>query len=106
MKQATELMHRNLGRAVKALRTLMKLDQPEFAEEIKKEGLRTGLRLDVGRETVSRWEHGQRAPSPAHRMALSKIAAKNRHEDLAELFRAPISAWKLVVQVSGWMKED
>jgi hypothetical protein len=40
---------------------------------------------------ISKWEHGIDGPSPSHRMALAKIAAKHGHTDLAAIFRAPIA---------------
>jgi len=35
-------------------------------------------------------------------MVLARIAAKHGHEDLAELFRAPVMAWRLV----GLIKDE
>ena len=40
--------------------------------------------------TISRWERGMRAPSPAKLAMLARIAAKYRYPDLAAIFRAPL----------------
>jgi DNA-binding transcriptional regulator YiaG len=99
VKRATEAMHATLGRAVRELRSRMKLSQLEMAALITKHGSATHP------ETVSKWERGVDGPSPAKRFALAKIASGASSEDLAELFRAPIIAWRLVGRVLPWEAE-
>jgi transcriptional regulator with XRE-family HTH domain len=74
---------------------------------ISRHGGRVGLMPAPSQETISRWENGEQAPSPAYRMALARVAAKYKTtEDLAELFRAPISAWRLVGHVKLGLRKD
>ncbi len=84
----------------------MQWGQADLACEISKQGLWAQAGTEPNRETISRWEHGQQAPSPVHRMALAKVATKYKHEDLAELFRAPISSWRLVGTVKFGLKDE
>jgi hypothetical protein len=96
MKRTTEAMHKGLSRAVIELRARMRWGQTDLAKEISRQGVRAKVTLTPDQGTISRWERCESAPSPQHRMVLARIASKNGHEDLAELFRAPISAWRLV----------
>lgn len=66
----------------------------ELAHGIDKHGAR---KTDHG--TISRWERGVESPSPGHRAALAKIAAKHKHDGLADIFRAPTIAWRLVARL-------
>ena len=93
-------MHRGLSRAVLDLRARMRWGQTELADEISKGAARLGLNIKPNQVCVSRWENGETAPSQQHRMVLARIAGKNGHEDLAEFFRAPVSAWRLVGYVN------
>ena len=96
VKRTTEAMHRGLGRAVAELRARMRWGQVDLAHHISRHGSRVGLTLAPAQEMISRWERCEQAPSPVYRTALAKLAAEYGHDDLAELFRAPISAWWLV----------
>lgn len=87
-------MHVGLSSAVCELRKRMEWSQAELAHAIDKHCART---TDPG--TVSRWERGIESPSPAHRMALAKIAAKHKHDGLADIFRGSITAWRLVARL-------
>ncbi len=99
-------MHRGLSMAVVELRTRMQWGQADLAREIRKQGGRANTGTKPNRETISRWEHGQQSPSPEHRMALAKIAMKYKHEDLAQLFRMPMSAWRIVGTVKFGLKNE
>ena len=94
MRKTTEAMHTGLGSAVCELRRRLQWSQVELAHAIDKHGART---TDHG--TVSRWERGVEAPSPGHRTALAKIADKHKHEGLGDIFRASITAWRLVARL-------
>jgi transcriptional regulator with XRE-family HTH domain len=83
-------MHAHIGRAVHELRRRLAWSQEELAAAISKHGQHTHA------SAVSRWERGVETPYPEKRSILAKIAAKDEHEDLAALFRAPIVAWRLV----------
>ena len=96
VKPTTDAMHRGLSKAVLDLRARMRWGQMDLAEQIGKHGGRAGRMLAPSQEVISRWENASQAPSPAYRVVLGNIAAKHKHDDLAELFRAPISAWRLV----------
>ena len=83
-------MHRGLGKSVLELRARMHWGQEDLA-------LRLGEIMEApDRFVISRWENCSQAPSPIYRVALARIAAKHKHDDLAETFRAPRSAWRLV----------
>ena len=99
MKKTTEAMHRGLSRAVLELRARMRWGQADLALQIAMHGGRAGRMLPPSQEVISRWENAAQAPSPEYRRVLGNIAAKHRHDDLAETFRAPISAWRLVGHV-------
>ncbi len=105
VRRTTDAMRRGLGRAVVELRARMRWGQAELAEQISRHGGR-GRLLVPSQEVISRWENGTQAPSPAYRLALGRVAAKHGHEDLAELFRAPISAWRLVGHVRLGLEGD
>lgn len=107
MKKTTEAMHRCLGRAVVELRARMRWGQEDLAQQISRHGGRAGLMLGPSVGMISRWEHGEQAPSPAYRMALARIAAKDKAtEDLAELFRAPMISWQLVARLDLGSAKD
>lgn len=107
VNKATEAMHRGLGRAVGQLRARMQWGQADLAKEINKHASRMNIVLTPDQGTISRWESGDKAPSPRHRMVLARIAAKHKAtEDLAEIFRAPVSAWRLVGTVKVMLKDD
>ena len=91
-KTTTDAMHLGLGRAVVDLRARLHWGQEDLADAMHKQD----KTLTPDRITVSRWERGEHAPSETHRLALARIAAKHEYDDLVELFRAPISAWRLV----------
>lgn len=99
-------MHRGLSRAVVDLRARMRWGQEDLADEITKVAAKMGVPITPNRICVSRWENMETAPSQQHRMVLSRIAAKNGHEDLAEFFRAPVSLWRLVGYVEAGLTED
>jgi DNA-binding transcriptional regulator YiaG len=101
LKKTTEVMHNWLGRAVNELRQRLECSQEELARAIGKHGGKTTDHM-----TVSRWERGIEAPSPIKRMALGKIAAKHGHEELADVFRAPTSAWRLVARLNCCQKRQ
>ena len=100
MKKTTEAMHRGLSEAVIDLRARMEWSQEFLANEMCKVATRTGIEISPTRRCVIRWESMETAPSSEHRMVLARIAARHKKtEDLAELFRAPVSAWRLVGHV-------
>ena len=86
------LMQRSLGIAVNKLRERRDWDQSHLAYEIHRLGRHL---LAPAQSTISRWEKGQHPPSRAHLLALMKIARNREAHDLAEIFRAPASAWTL-----------
>jgi transcriptional regulator with XRE-family HTH domain len=89
-------MQKGLGKAVVDLRAALRWSQEDLAHEITRV-TRSGARLHPTQDRISRWETGDAAPSQEYRAALAKIAAQSKKtEDLAELFRAPVSAWRLV----------
>ena len=90
MKYTTELMHAEIGRASCELRRRLEWSQEQLAEAMTKGGQYTHP------ITVSRWERGVDSPCPEKRFMLAKIAQGKRQEDLADLFRAPMCAWRLV----------
>ena len=94
-------MHTWLGRAVNELRQRLEWSQEELGHAIGKHG---GHATDY--MTVSRWERGIEAPSPVKRVALGKIADRHRQEDLADIFRAGTSAWRLVARLDSWQKRE
>jgi hypothetical protein len=107
LKRTTDAMRRGLGRAVVDLRARMRWGQTDLADEISKGAARRGLTIKPNQVCVSRWENCETAPSQQHRMVLAKIATKNGRQDLAEFFRAPVSAWRLVGYVKlGLMKDE
>ena len=93
MKDTTELMHAEIGRAICELRRRLEWSQEQLAQAMTKNGEYTHP------VTVSRWERGVDSPSPEKRMVLTRITHGKGHEDLADLFRAPISAWRLASYV-------
>ncbi len=84
----------------------MRWGQKDLACEISKHGVRAKVKLAPDQRAVSRWERGAIAPSPLARMALARIAMKYKHEDLAQLFRAPVSAWRLVGHVKFGLRDE
>ncbi len=91
MRKTTHAMHTWLGKAVNDLRRRQDWSQEELARAIDQHGGRATAHM-----IVSRWERCIDAPSPVKRLALGKIAAKHGHDDLADIFRAGVSAWRLV----------
>ncbi len=90
-------MQKGLGRAVMDLRARMGWSQEDLAQEMCKVAARMGIEIRPNRICVLRWEKTETAPNSEHRMVLARIAARSKKtEDLAELFRAPVSAWRLV----------
>lgn len=91
-------MHKCLGRAVIDLRAKMHWSQEDLAHELGKAAARLGdHHHHPTRIRISQWETGDAAPSAEYRVALGKIAAKHpKTQHLAEYFRAPMSAWRLV----------
>jgi hypothetical protein len=106
VKKTTDAMRRGLSRAVVDLRARMRWGQTDLADEITKCAAKMGISLKPNQVCISRWENRETAPSQQHRMVLAKIAAKHSHEDLAEFFRAPISAWRLVGYVKLGLVDD
>ena len=102
MKPTINAMQRGLSRAVVDLRARLQWGQEDLAREITKMAAKMRVAIAPNRICVSRWENGETAPSPEHRMVLARISAKHGHEDIAELFRAPVSAWRLV----GRMRDE
>jgi hypothetical protein len=101
MKATTKLMRRAMSVAVVVLRERLRWSQIRLAAEMNKWVARKGGEM-MRRFTISRWERRQASPSPTHRMALGKISAKNRYEDLGAIFRAlPALAWSLVLALRG-----
>jgi len=86
----TDAMHECLSRAVVELRARLRWGQQDLADRIARRAARMGLGIKPNQVCVSRWENCETAPSPQHRMVLARIASKNEHEDLANLFRAPL----------------
>jgi transcriptional regulator with XRE-family HTH domain len=96
VKRTIGAMQQGLGKAVADLRIARGWNQSDLASEIAR-GARTGASLKPTQDRISRWETGEAAPSQEYRAALARIAANDkRSEHLAELFRAPVSAWRLV----------
>jgi transcriptional regulator with XRE-family HTH domain len=90
-------MHRGLSNAVIELRARTGLSQEDLANKMCKVAARMGSPIRPDRITVCRWENMDTAPNAEHRMVLARIAGQQKKtEDLAELFRAPVSAWRLV----------
>jgi transcriptional regulator with XRE-family HTH domain len=89
-------MQRGLSKAVITLRARQHWTQDDLANELRKCGSRLKAEVTPDQGTISRWERCEQAPSPTHRMVLARIATKYEHEDLAELFRAPVHSWRLV----------
>ncbi len=97
MKRTIDAMHRGLSAAIIDLRSRMEWSQEELANEICRVAAKMGSPIRPDRKTVWRWEQMEFAPNGEHRMVLARIAARlPKTEDLAELFRAPVSAWRLV----------
>ncbi len=96
MSDLTKTMQLGLGQTVLILRTRLRWTQAQLAKEITKHAARLDMTITPDQVTVSRWEQEEKAPSPAHRMVLAKIAEKNGYEDLAEVFRASPTTWKVV----------
>ena len=94
-------MQRGLGRAVVELRARMHWGQVDLADQIAKHGVGGAVMAAPEQGAISRWENGVQAPSPIYRAALARIAAKHKHDDLVETFRAPMSAWRLVGRQCG-----
>jgi hypothetical protein len=93
-------MHRGLSEAVIDLRARMEWSQQDLAREMCRTAARMGVEIRPNQVCVSRWENMETAPSAEHRMVLARVAGRHkRTEDLAELFRAPVSAWRLVGHV-------
>jgi transcriptional regulator with XRE-family HTH domain len=88
-------MHAELSGAICELRRRLEWSQEELAEAMAKHCRHTHP------VTVSRWERGVDAPSPQKRAALARIAQRKSYEDLAKLFRAPISVWRLRSRNNG-----
>ena len=99
MRKTTMAMRAQLRLAVVELRARMQWGQADLAREINKYDRKATAGKTLHREIVARWEAGNDAPSPNRRMALAKIAGKYRHEDLADIFRAPVIAWRLVARL-------
>ncbi len=78
-----------LNRAVCELRKRLQWSQEQLGQAIGKIG-KYGRRGTSDHMTISRWERGLRAPSPAKLVMLARIATKHRHSDLAAIFRAPL----------------
>ncbi len=74
--------------AVGALRQRIGWTQERLAAAVDKS---LGRQRLTRHTTISKWEIGIDGPSPIHRMALAKIAAKQGHTDLASIFRAPVA---------------
>ena len=74
-----------LNRAVRELRKRLQWSQEQLGQAIGKYG------KPSDHVTISRWERGMRAPSPAKCVMLARIAAKYRCMDLAAIFRAPLN---------------
>ena len=72
--------------AVRALRDRIGWTQERLAAAVDKS---LGRQRLTRHSTISKWELGIDGPSPIHRMALAKIAAKQGLTDLASIFRAP-----------------
>jgi len=83
------------------LRSRMQWGQTDLADQITKHSTLTRTTSTPDHCMISDWEHGRHAPSPVHRMALSKIAAKRGHEDLAMIFRASTFAWGLTIAIAA-----
>src|SRR5690349_13127565 len=92
-------MRQGLSRAVVDLRARMRWSQEQLAQELLRAAARANLDLAARVSTISEWENAGAAPSPEYRMLLARIAANKGHEDLAEIFRAPISVWRVVAHV-------
>ncbi len=82
------------------LRARMEWGQEDLAREMCKVAAKMGSDIRPNRICVLRWENGEAAPNEHHRVVLARIAARERKtEDLAQLFRAPVSAWRLAAYV-------
>ena len=90
-------MRRGLSAAINDLRSRREWSQETLANEMCKEAVKLGLALKPTNVQVCRWEQMEFAPCEQARQVLARIAARSkRTQDLAPLFRAPVSAWRLV----------
>jgi transcriptional regulator with XRE-family HTH domain len=83
-RAATQMRHEAMRVAVRALRLRVGWTQEKLAASVDKA---LGKKRVTQHTTISKWELGIDGPSPSHRMALAKIAAKHNCEDLAAAFR-------------------
>ena len=101
-----DLRHTTLGWAVLELRTRLEWSQEELATEINRYTNR-GERIPTPHlVTISRWESGERTPSPIHSIALAKIAARHDFNDLTKIYRASLDAWELARLVALLRGDD
>lgn len=106
IRESTEAMHRYVGKAITKVRRTRNWSQTELAHEIKRHA-RAHSALQPTIEMISMWENGTRAPASEYRAALGRIAAgKKATEDLALLFLASITTWRVVAQVESLRREE
>ena len=85
-RAATRIRHEAMRVAVRTLRKRIGWTQGKLAASVDKH---LGQDRTTRQSTISKWETGIDAPSPRHRMALTRISAKYKHNDLAAVFRRP-----------------
>ena len=90
---ATQIRKHAMSEAVCTLRQRIGWAQEELALALNKHLGKVSSNRPLAWQCtmISKWEHGADGPSPNHRMALTKIAAKYGHDDLASIFRARIA---------------
>ena len=96
MRKTIDVMHRAIGRALIELRKRRDWSQADLARRITIDARYARSTVRPDQHTISRWENGTHAPSPACRQVLAKVAASHRHTDDLALF---FSYWRHVIHV-------
>jgi transcriptional regulator with XRE-family HTH domain len=98
VKHTHAATHTIIGDAITELRRFTGWTQQKLAREISRRTPR-GTPAPAA-ETISRWEHGKRSPDLRYRIALARIAAKDKGTvDLVPVFLAGMESWRVVPPV-------